>query len=491
MKKKIFTLFALLGVFAFCSAQTLVNFDAVKATSFGGWTTSIGAAANPAKAGLNTTDSCAVANTKPSNWWQVEINFADVVAGTYTGVEFLVYVDAATADISLGELAFSGKSGLVDPAKAKITTAKTWVKMEYELSGIKATDVINHFQTKPNSSDTNAINIYFDEFKLTNYKVPAAEQQDPRLTCNVVKVDKALDIDGLDNELIYDDVDFQNIEVINAGDGAGVTGEFGLLWSDKYFYMFINVEDPELILFSHTGFAAWMGDGVQVYIDPMNRRHLLLVNGITGASVFPKGETAEAIAAGFSYQEDYGIKDKMKTFRTEIVQGSVVTGTGYTIEVGWPWTGIAQSIMDSADVAAWVAANVKTGMKASFDMQLNDARGATPARVNMMSWCSTPKEPYGNSGTWGEITLTEGASSTKDATIPHILVYPNPASEFLTVTGEGLSHISIFDLSGREVISMETKSNITTIKVKDLESGVYMLSATTLQGVSTQKISIK
>lgn len=63
-----------------------------------------------------------------------------------------------------------------------------------------------------------------------------------------------------------------------------------------------------------------------------------------------------------------------------------------------------------------------------------------------------------------------------------LVIYPNPASNQLNVKLKELSDdnliIQIYDLSGKKItnFNVNTNSNITTIDIKDIESGIYFIS---------------
>ena len=56
-------------------------------------------------------------------------------------------------------------------------------------------------------------------------------------------------------------------------------------------------------------------------------------------------------------------------------------------------------------------------------------------------------------------------------------IYPNPASNFVTISGfiEGENIIRITDLSGRRIIQTEIHNSETTIDISGLSSGVYIV----------------
>jgi hypothetical protein len=56
-------------------------------------------------------------------------------------------------------------------------------------------------------------------------------------------------------------------------------------------------------------------------------------------------------------------------------------------------------------------------------------------------------------------------------------IYPNPMGSLLTVEGVSeVQHASIFDLTGREVLSAMPNKAVFTLDTADLQHGVYMLS---------------
>lgn len=76
-------------------------------------------------------------------------------------------------------------------------------------------------------------------------------------------------------------------------------------------------------------------------------------------------------------------------------------------------------------------------------------------------------------------------------------VYPNPASEILTISLSSKQNVEcsfqLFDLQGKQIDeSIQMKSNETSIEidVKNLPEGLYILSVITKEGVYNQKVSV-
>ena len=60
---------------------------------------------------------------------------------------------------------------------------------------------------------------------------------------------------------------------------------------------------------------------------------------------------------------------------------------------------------------------------------------------------------------------------------PSISVYPNPATDFVTIEGEGIQQITIYDLTGKMVMDVPVENNQTRISLYGLKSGGYILIA--------------
>jgi hypothetical protein len=77
------------------------------------------------------------------------------------------------------------------------------------------------------------------------------------------------------------------------------------------------------------------------------------------------------------------------------------------------------------------------------------------------------------------ITLeTEVTSSAKDVLKQKIEIYPNPATDFLSIKGEDVKSVRICNLSGSTII----ESNLTDIGVQSLHPGLYLVHIETAFG---------
>ena len=81
----------------------------------------------------------------------------------------------------------------------------------------------------------------------------------------------------------------------------------------------------------------------------------------------------------------------------------------------------------------------------------------------------------------GTITGIENADGL------NIAVYPNPASEMLYISGEGIQQVEMMDMAGRTVMT----STANQLNVSGIASGMYMVRVTTANGTHIEKVAVK
>ena len=70
------------------------------------------------------------------------------------------------------------------------------------------------------------------------------------------------------------------------------------------------------------------------------------------------------------------------------------------------------------------------------------------------------------------------------------IIYPNPVSERLNISSEGLTNISVYTMLGQKVLGVNLNADEYTLDVKDLNNGVYMLKVSSRKGSFTRRICI-
>jgi hypothetical protein len=96
---------------------------------------------------------------------------------------------------------------------------------------------------------------------------------------------------------------------------------------------------------------------------------------------------------------------------------------------------------------------------------------------------------YGSGFSIDDITV-EGTASSASFDMNRVSIYPNPANEFLNITGEDgltINSISIVDLNGRTVKEVQLNVSNSQINVSDLSSGAYLINLNTSEGKAVKK----
>jgi len=89
-----------------------------------------------------------------------------------------------------------------------------------------------------------------------------------------------------------------------------------------------------------------------------------------------------------------------------------------------------------------------------------------------------------------EITVT-GTAGTNDVLASTFAVFPNPASNVITVSGKDalVNGVELIDLNGRTVKALKVNNvSEAQINISDLSAGVYMMNISSDKGVTTKKI---
>ncbi|NLJ83048.1 MAG: T9SS type A sorting domain-containing protein, partial [Bacteroidales bacterium] len=72
----------------------------------------------------------------------------------------------------------------------------------------------------------------------------------------------------------------------------------------------------------------------------------------------------------------------------------------------------------------------------------------------------------------------------------HIVVYPNPTSDYVTIQYKNgtLNEIRIFDVIGKEIKRQIVSGSVCTLHTENLHSGIYFIQIKTESGITTTKV---
>lgn len=119
------------------------------------------------------------------------------------------------------------------------------------------------------------------------------------------------------------------------------------------------------------------------------------------------------------------------------------------------------------------------------------AVAAEPCGDPNSNWVSLDKSQWFHSDevgvddlSWMIDCYTKGNSGIERLSNVSMSIYPNPASDYVTVRAEGIQEVSVLDLNGR-VLSTSSSSKV---DVRGLAAGIYVVRVVTNNGVATEKI---
>ena len=72
--------------------------------------------------------------------------------------------------------------------------------------------------------------------------------------------------------------------------------------------------------------------------------------------------------------------------------------------------------------------------------------------------------------------------------MPTICVFPNPATDFVTIEAEGLQQMTLYDMTGRILNSISTYGNKQQLDLRGLQAGTYVIMLATESGSKKQTI---
>ena len=223
------------------------------------------------------------------------------------------------------------------------------------------------------------------------------------------------------------------------------------------------------------------------YIDVLSNGSMLLNNGDFTFTIYDgnmpgPGAIGDANNDGFLdvfngnnlYQND-GNDNNWLTIRTTGTTSNI-NGIGARVEITSP--GIGTQIRD-----------VRSGTGFRYMSSLNTYFGLgedTNITTLTIYWPSGTVDVINNVDVNQSINIVEGQTLSIEASeINQLSVFPNPASDFITIKAEYNlkdSIISVFDINGRRVINYKNTANNNMVDVSSLSNGEYILRVISSDG---------
>jgi hypothetical protein len=151
---------------------------------------------------------------------------------------------------------------------------------------------------------------------------------------------------------------------------------------------------------------------------------------------------------------------------------------------------VLESMHNAVEVSqtTWNA-NGNTPLPGGFSVALGGGSVSSAQLTVGTHWyvCS----PHASLGMKDIIIVNTSTSIKETQSQINISVYPNPASDFITVkANSGLLNFPYFitDQAGRQVLSGKINSEVTFIEISQFEKGIYLFQAAGLKGRSLKVI---
>jgi hypothetical protein len=84
----------------------------------------------------------------------------------------------------------------------------------------------------------------------------------------------------------------------------------------------------------------------------------------------------------------------------------------------------------------------------------------------------------------------EVTNKSETAQSASIQMYPNPTKGKITVQGERLNCVEVFDLRGTKLIELKASSDYITMDVSGLSTGCYLVKIHSDQGIIIKKLML-
>lgn len=191
--------------------------------------------------------------------------------------------------------------------------------------------------------------------------------------------------------------------------------------------------------------------------------------------------------------------------RTSVIV-ALSTGTNYTINIttlGWIACGMA---IDFDNNGSFEDAGEKLYLSNYVANQTQTYTGTftipttvVPGNYRMRVWNRVANSGNGtpadsacgtyNYGTWTDYTANITTLSTQEVEKKAIAtLYPNPSSDFLNLESrEDIRSVEIFDLSGKQIESLNVNAKFAQIQISKFTAGTYNLRINTASGTETKK----
>jgi hypothetical protein len=188
-----------------------------------------------------------------------------------------------------------------------------------------------------------------------------------------------------------------------------------------------------------------------------------------------------------------GVGETNSTSRAEFAPTAYSIGTDYFIVISYD---IANEISN-----IWInPTSVSASTEPTPDISTTDTTTGSRddivvVRLSLESNSRTPEtilDEIRIGNTWAEVVANPGLGVVENELASNLRVYPNPASDFITIQSNNveISSVKFYDILGKNVLSQNRLTN-NRLDVSSLKSGVYFMKINSNANTITKKIIIE
>jgi hypothetical protein len=433
-----------------------------------------GIADNPGKSDLNNTDK-SYKGIRDEGSWNANVTIEWEIPVITEGRNFMsimVYSEGYNAFVYLkifheGSVIREGWASEGTPAESD----GQWAQAVLSIGAISQFDKMEIYLSNSWGENNEGAIGYFDEISIFKIDNPIPQPY-PEVIFEVpFTKHETIIIDGSPSEDTWiaaePGVFLDNDNVVN--------GRWFSSWDHEYLYFLFEIESDNILMWNDPGWNILNADGMRIFIDIKGRR---LDNRVFGSEegilIIPGLDSPEAEVSGMGFRNLLPFSDD---YRSLTMQGSMITANKYTIEVAYPWLALAEaSGLSKDDAYEWVSEFVDSGHESSILIELNQGSDSAET-MKKIFWPGHGSSH--NSSSWGILKLLQGSTSVQfTSTMPVLFISPVPANDFLHISMKGLRQLSVYQINGNQVISLNGLYDRVDLDISGLSPGMYILHTT-------------
>lgn len=182
-----------------------------------------------------------------------------------------------------------------------------------------------------------------------------------------------------------------------------------------------------------------------------------------------------------SYVEDNTLAGSDLTFKANV--------SGYTIDAGYTVVAFIKALDPANNFATMVNKTQTISATGNFSLSATAAELVAGYTIQYgFSVTGLPADPANETSNGSVVVESVSTASVVDNNFANLSMYPNPASEKLTLRADvTIDNVQLFNVLGKNVMNVSINDNNTSIDVSSLSTGIYILKYSSDNKVGTMK----